>query len=304
MGGRSFTLEERERVYDLCRSGLPLRDIRKEMAEFAKQSGVRAKSQTTIERHYIACRWAIDNVDNPNPEKPHTKSRYRQVGGRATMLEEWLEFVRGQKDRFRRRHLDRLCQLATKICGMIYDYHPETLPYIQDAPDNNLMIGSDDWSLEPSTWVSRVVPSFDDQKLWGDDFQSFRAHTRSSPFWSNYEKLSEEAKSLETDLDQAAAKLIERAPWIADQWRDLSGAGDPWSVAIARTPAFPDGTANERPSVSDSDTKRILHQLARDAYDFSSRFYALKRILQQLREDLKPDSIERHICEGECDDCR
>ena len=31
--------------------------------------------------------------------------------------------------------------------------------------------------------------------------------------------------------------------------------------------------------------------------------YALKKVLQQLREDLKPDSIESHICRG-VDVCR
>jgi len=204
----------------------------------------------------------------------------------------------------RERHLSRLCTLASRIRGLIYDYHQETLPYIQDIPDNNLMIDSDDWSLEPSTWVSRIVPSFDDEKLWGDDFRSFRAHTRPSPFWSDYAKLSEEAESLEADLDRAAAELAERVAWIADEWKKLRKAGDPWSVEIARTPAFPDATEDERPSVSNSDTKRILCQLARNGYDFSSRFYALKGILRQLREDLKPDAIERHVYEGECDVCR
>jgi hypothetical protein len=51
------------------------------------------------------------------------------------------------------------------------------------------MIDSYDWSLEPSAWASLVLPSFDDEKLWGDDSASFRAHTQSSPFWSNYETL-------------------------------------------------------------------------------------------------------------------
>lgn len=304
LGGRPFTVEERERLYDLCLRGLSFRDIHKDMAGLAKQMGVKAKSSTTIERHHIACKWAIDNADNPNPKTPEDGSRYWQINGRTTMLEEWLEFVKGRKDWFRRRHLDRLCQLAAKIRSMIHDYHPETLPYIQDAPDNNLMIDSDDWSLEPSTWVSLVVPSFDDEKLWGDDFQSFRAHTRSSPFWRDYAKLSEEAKSLEADLDRAAAERAERVAWIADEWKRLCRAGDPWSVEIARTPAFADDAEDERPSVSNGDTKRILGQLLRDGYDFSRRFYSLKRIQQQLRDDLKPDAIERCIYEGECDVCR
>ncbi len=66
---------------------------------------------------------------------------------------------------------------------------PRDLALHPGRPDSNFMIDSYDWSLEPSAWASLVLPSFDDEKLWGDDSASFRAHTQSSPFWSNYEKL-------------------------------------------------------------------------------------------------------------------
>ncbi len=329
---------EREELWRLCEDGWSEQEVVRKLNAWLKAKGLPSRDSRTIKLHFYAWHSAMRDIDKDqvgesvqaNEEyykftlmpttliRTHRELRHRRREQNAILLDveppkhDPEPDERGQrscaddptKAVLRERHLGRLCDLAGRIRDMIHDYHPETLPYTQAAPDNDLMIGSHDWSLEPWTWASLAVPDLDDEKLWGDDFASFRAHTQSSPFWSNYEKLSEEAKSLETDLDQAAARLIERAPWIADQWKKLRRAGDPWSVAIARTPAFPDGAANEKPSVSDSDTKRILHQLARDGYDFSSRFYALKRILQQLRDDLKPDSIERCICEGECDACR
>ena len=336
---RFGTIEgEREELWRLCEDGWEEHQVPRRVNDWLKARGFPPRDPRTIKLHFCAWQGAMRDINKDEIDtSKKANARYYEHTTKEDILKETHRALkqhkrgqnaippdvkppkddsqsdeRGRRNRtddpaeaiLKERHVSRLFELAGRIRDMIHAYHPETLPYIQDAPDNNLMIGSDDWSLEPWTWVSLVVPDLDDEKLWGDDFASFRAHTQSSPFWSNYEKLSEEAKSLETDLDQAAARLIERTPWIADQWRKLRRAGDPWSVAISRTPAFPDDTEDERPSVSNSDTKRILHQLARDGYDFSSRFYALKRILQQLRDDLKPDSIERCICEGECDACR
>ena len=329
---------ERDRLWRLCAEGLNEKSVVRKFNDWRTAKGLSPRDPRTIKLHYHAWRSAMRDIDKDEVDQSRqANSEYYQFTRKPMVLIETHRELRrrrrkrnatpsdveppkhdpepderGQQSHTddlakairRERHLSRLCDLAGRIRGLIYDYHRETLPYIQDIPDNNLMIGSDDWSLEPSAWVSRVVPSFDDEKLWGDDFQSCRAHTRSSPFWSDYAKLSEEAKSLEADLDRAAAELAERVAWIADEWKKLRRAGDPWSVEIARTPAFPDATEDERPSASNSDTKRILGQLARDGHDFSSQFYALKKVLQQLREDLKPDSIERHICEGECDVCR
>jgi|ADurb_Cas_03_Slu_FD_contig_51_236684_length_632_multi_1_in_0_out_0_1 hypothetical protein len=48
----------------------------------------------------------------------------------------------------------------------------------------------------------------------------------------------------------------------------------------------------------------MIDYLKRDGYHFSNRFYALKGILRQLIEDLKPDTIEKYIYQGQCDVCQ
>lgn len=200
------------------------------------------------------------------------------------------------------RHLDRLLSVVETIRECLYNPQLELMPY--DWDERQLSLGGHDWCLIPDQWVYAVTPDFDDEKLWGPGFGSLKAHLHDSPFWRHLDELHQMADQLSRDLDTGAQTLGEKHPRFQFAWDNLQSKLE-WCTQISRTPWTPGVDWSEiKMPYGDGYAQKVYLALKGDSLpELHARCWELLIKLQELNQDLDPDTVERLLLSNRCGDC-
>ena len=99
----------------------------------------------------------------------------------------WLDYLKSKAPR--RRHLDRLVQLAEKLRSCIIN---PNLPLQIYVGESVWLWQGHDWRIIPQEWFRAVTPYLIDENLWGEQLEYLKKHMVSSPFLQHYEKLEKD----------------------------------------------------------------------------------------------------------------
>ncbi|MFO8102218.1 MAG: helix-turn-helix transcriptional regulator [Dehalococcoidia bacterium] len=200
----------------------------------------------------------------------------------------------------RRRHLERIYDQVGILRSCLLDPQFETIPYSARPP---LDVMGQDWRLDPTTWLKLCTPDFSDPNLWGSDFPSMRQHMGNSPFFANLKALAYSVRDLEQKYADLSATIAAREDAFGSSWQAFQDRKI-WRPEPSRTPASPRlEDLDYEPYYGAGYCQNVLAAFYELDPDLPSYQCNLEEQLQQLNNDLLPDTIEPIIESGHCDQC-
>jgi hypothetical protein len=182
-------------------------------------------------------------------------------------------------------------------------------PSLNGLPDRGLMtVRWFDWRLDPVRWFYLSTPDFSEKKQWGEEFPILESHIMKSSFWEHLDQLKQLTVALEKKYDDIVSILLINDESFKLTCEILKSKRTQWEpLAIfrpSRTPFNPDLELEQLEPYYDKELiEKIMHRFESIVPDIWEPQSKLEEMLNQLYEDLLPDTINPIIVDGHCDRC-
>jgi uncharacterized protein YukE len=221
----------------------------------------------------------------------------------------WYEDYKRSKHGWSRQiHLEELFKSAQMLRDRIIN--PNLRMRMFDNSQSTWFLHGFDWRITPYYWYAMVVPIDHYLDSWIPNAESLLSHLKNSDFLKHYEQLKKGVSELNSKLDDVVNKLNDRNPSIKGTRKDIE---------IVISEFFVDGGNYIPGEKFTQDQVEALEEKLANYSEFMNflienfeKYYPelnqhcdeLENLLQQVYDDLAPDTVSVQIESGRCSRCQ